>query len=279
MSIGRLPVLSRPAVATALVRLLHLWRVGLLCAALTHERRHPALALLILVPLNHLLFNLTASLDPSAAAQSGERNLLRRALAHTRSRPVSAGMVVGAYVLASGGVLLLYGSLAALIADVKEFSRTWEWWTMVAVLTVLTALYRPMGRTLRHFYGATGLRDSRLWIALGLAICVWVWCDGVFAALYQKLSVMCAESALWPCQGQRPFSQSLARFADAAYFSTITLSTTGYGDIAPVSDVARAMVSVEIILGYGLLGFLLSRVAGLGSSSSPTHNDGPEERS
>ena len=45
--------------------LLHVWRVILLCAAITHERAHPALALLMLVPLNHLLYNLTASVLPS----------------------------------------------------------------------------------------------------------------------------------------------------------------------------------------------------------------------
>jgi hypothetical protein len=267
------PLLSQAALSTALVRSLHLWRVGLLCAAITHERQHPALALLILVPLNHMVFNLTASLDPSAAAKSPPRTLLRRAVVHTPSRPIHAGIVVGVYVLASSGVLWWYGSLAALRADVKAFSKTWEWWAMLVALTALTVLYRPLIRELRHLFGATGLRDSRLWAALGLAISVWVWCDGVFAALYQKLSVLCADSALRLCQGDRPFSQSLAHFADAAYFSTITLSTTGYGDIVPVSDVARAIVSAEIIIGYGLLGFLLSRVAGLARSSRP------EERS
>jgi Ion channel len=270
---------SQAALPTAVVRLLHVWRVGLLCAALTHEHQHPALALLILVPLNHVLFNLTASLDPSAAAKPAQKNLLRRAPVHTPSRPIHVGIVVGVYLLASIGVLWLYGSIAALGADVKAFSRTWEWWVMVVVLTALTVLYRPLIRELRHLFGATGLRDAHLWTALALAISVWVWCDGVFAALYQKLSVLCTDSALRLCQGQGPFSQPLTRFADAAYFSTITLSTTGYGDIAPVSDAARAMVSVEIIIGYGLLGFLLSRVAGLGSSSRAARSNGTEERS
>jgi Ion channel len=273
------PLLSSHAALSSTRRLLHLWRLALLCAALAHERRHPALALLILVPLNHLLFNLTASLDPSAAARSAQKNLLRRAPVHPPSRPVHVGIVVGIYVLASIVVLWLYGSIAALVADVKAFSKTWEWWVMVLCLTALTVLYRPLVRELRHLFGATGLRDARLWTALGLAISVWVWCDGVFAALYQKLSVLCTDSALQLCQGQRPFSQSLARFADAAYFSTITLSTTGYGDIVPLSDAARAIVSVEIIIGYGLLGFLLSRVAGLGSSSRPARSEGLEERS
>jgi hypothetical protein len=98
----------------------------------------------------------------------------------------------------------------------------------------------------------------------------------VFAALYQQLSLLCDVPAAPLCQGARPFSQSLARFTDAAYFSTITLSTSGYGDIVPISDVARAIVSVEIILGFGLLGFLLSRVAGFAPPSKPVEDAGPE---
>jgi hypothetical protein len=95
-----------------------------------------------------------------------------------------------------------------------------------------------------------------------------VWCDGVFAALYQQLSLLCETSGGSLCQGERTFSQSLVRFVDAAYFSTITLSTAGYGDIVPVSDLAKVLVSVEIIVGFGLLGFLLSRVAGFTGSPS-----------
>ena len=104
------PLLSQPAFRSALVRSLHAWRVGLLCAALTHERGHPALALLILVPLNHLLFNLTANLDPSAAAQSAQKNLLRRPLGQTPSHPIHAGVVVGVYLLA--GETLVLGPFA-----------------------------------------------------------------------------------------------------------------------------------------------------------------------
>ena len=48
--------------------LLHVWRVILLCATITHELDHPALALLLLVPLNHFLYNLTSTLDPEKAS-------------------------------------------------------------------------------------------------------------------------------------------------------------------------------------------------------------------
>jgi len=155
-----------------------------------------------------------------------------------------------------------YGSLGALTADLRAFSETWEWWALLITLFALTVLYRPLVTALGHFIGATGLRDPRLWAGLLLAIALWIWCAGVFAGLYQQLSLLCDNSAAELCRGKPPFSQPLVRFSDAAYFSTVTLSTAGYGDIVPLSPLARALVSVEIVIGFGLLGFLLSRVAG-----------------
>ena len=247
--------LSEAASRATTVRLLHLWRVAILCATITHEREHPALAVLILVPLNHLLFNLTASLDPPAGGVATRSN--------SQTWLVRVARVSAVYLLATSGLLWWYGSFGAMRADLRAVSATWEWWVLVFMLIGLTALYRPLVAALGRLVGVTGLKDSRLWSALGLAVAVWVWCDGVFAALYQQLSLLCESSGGPLCQGDRAFSQSLVRFVDASYFSTITLSTAGYGDIVPLSDVAKVLVSVEIILGFGLLGFLLSRVAGV----------------
>jgi hypothetical protein len=228
------------------IRLLHLWRVALLCMTLAHEREHPALAVLLLVPLNHLFFNLTAGLDQVIGG----------------ARRARAAGVVGLYLLATFALVRSYGSMAALIVDLRGLSRTWEWWALVLGLCALTVLYRPMAAVLRRFVGATGLEDPRLWRGLAVAIGVWIWCAALFAGLFQQLSLLCDATPAALCGSERAFSQPLVRFPDALYFSTVTLSTAGYGDIAPVSDLARMMVSLEIVVSFGLLGFLLSRVAG-----------------
>src|SRR3954463_3199326 len=111
---------SQAASRLIIRRLLPVWRVGVLCATITHEREHPALAILILVPLNHLLFNLTASLDPSARGPATS--------SHTRPFGVRAARVLLVYVLATSALVWWYGSYRAVAADLRAFSATWEWW-------------------------------------------------------------------------------------------------------------------------------------------------------
>jgi voltage-gated potassium channel Kch len=40
---------------------------------------------------------------------------------------------------------------------------------------------------------------------------------------------------------------------DSIYFSIVTLATVGYGDITPLSHLARWTCSVEIVLGFVIL--------------------------
>ncbi len=41
---------------------------------------------------------------------------------------------------------------------------------------------------------------------------------------------------------------------DALYFTVTTLATVGFGDITPTSDVARAVTTVQMVMGVVLLG-------------------------
>lgn len=50
----------------------------------------------------------------------------------------------------------------------------------------------------------------------------------------------------------RAFSEPLSRL-DALYFTTVTFATVGFGDITPVSQLARAVVTVQMIAGLGAL--------------------------
>jgi hypothetical protein len=56
---------------------------------------------------------------------------------------------------------------------------------------------------------------------------------------------------------------SLTAPADLLYFSFTTLTSTGYGDIAPLSRPARALCVIEQVIGTLFVAILIARLAGV----------------
>ena len=49
-------------------------------------------------------------------------------------------------------------------------------------------------------------------------------------------------------------------YVDSFYFSTITLTTIGYGDLVPTHDHSKAFTSLYALLGVGVMLYILSSV-------------------
>ena len=52
-------------------------------------------------------------------------------------------------------------------------------------------------------------------------------------------------------------------FADFVYFSVVTMSTVGYGDVIPANGLTRVLACVEVVLGIGWVTVVLSAAAAL----------------
>lgn len=77
-----------------------------------------------------------------------------------------------------------------------------------------------------------------------------------FAAIYAALqSLDPAAFALDALDAERSWSALL-------YFSFATLTTLGYGDVTPVSSLARAWASVEAVIGTIFLAILIAHLVG-----------------
>jgi hypothetical protein len=61
------------------------------------------------------------------------------------------------------------------------------------------------------------------------------------------------------------------RFVDALYFSVVTLTTVGYGDFAPQTDVGKLFTAVYALVGIGILLAFVTTLAGKMSQASPLH--------
>jgi hypothetical protein len=55
----------------------------------------------------------------------------------------------------------------------------------------------------------------------------------------------------------------VSQVLEMRYFSFVTLTTVGYGDIAPVSSAARTLAALEAITGQIYLTVLVARLVGL----------------
>lgn len=89
----------------------------------------------------------------------------------------------------------------------------------------------------------------------------------VFACLYRIIDRIFVEPQ-FVVRGQ----PSEIDFVDSLYFSIITLSTVGYGDIVPATPVIQALVAIQIVVGVLLLLFGFNEILGY----ARTHKDPPD---
>ena len=63
--------------------------------------------------------------------------------------------------------------------------------------------------------------------------------------------------------GERSLSLSSRQSVHVLYFSVVTLTTLGYGDVAPLSAPARVLAMLEAVVGQLYLAMLVARLVGL----------------
>jgi voltage-gated potassium channel len=87
-----------------------------------------------------------------------------------------------------------------------------------------------------------------------------------FLTFYSLLVIVfaCAYRILSSYSGEPHFfvsgKPSALSFSESIYFSIVSISTVGYGDIVPISNVARLLASIEVVFGFMLLLFGVSEL-------------------
>jgi hypothetical protein len=98
------------------------------------------------------------------------------------------------------------------------------------------------------------------------SLCIYLLMGLVFAMAYSVVDLLIADSfQLTMANSAMPHFIRFGKGSSTPvlYFSFTTLTTLGYGDIVPISPIARALTSIEAITGQVYLAVLVARLVGL----------------
>jgi len=111
-------------------------------------------------------------------------------------------------------------------------------WTVIALLSAASALR------------STRIDAEHIYAALSAYLLAGVF----FGVLYSGVE------QVWPGSFNIAGAKGDFPLFDAIYFSFVTLATLGYGDLLPVSEVARGLAIVEAVSGQLFLAVMIARL-------------------
>jgi Ion channel len=138
-------------------------------------------------------------------------------------------------------------------------------WTVVALLAAASAL--------RFALGARVVDREHLYAGLSAYLLAGIF----FGVFYWVLEHTWPGSLAVPGEG----AQSIFSLPAAIYYSFVTLTTLGYGDIVPRSEVARGLAIMEAVVGQLYIAVMIARLVSLYRSGEGKNNqrntqDGPD---
>jgi len=169
----------------------------------------------------------------------------------------SVMMIVGARSLKGGGRYFRVGMVLAAIGvifNIVAVGQSSSLFQVASLLSLFAFLLVSVSYTMKQVIFGTELNTNRL---VG-AVCVYLLLGVLWALAYAFLELLAPGSF----NGIEP-ATTTSWHNNWFYFSFVTLTTLGYGDITPVSSAARSLAYLQAIAGQFYIAVL---VAGLVSA-------------
>jgi len=153
-----------------------------------------------------------------------------------------------------------------IVAQVLHFSAPAidTGWSILADVCTLVFLGYTIGLLLRYLFRIRQVSANAIWAS----ICVYLLLGLLWGTAYQL--VLCFDAnALAGSAIEQAIRQSdlVAQTAITYYFSFVTLTTLGYGDVVPAATTTRMLAVVEAVTGQVYLAVLVARLVGVYAAS------------
>ncbi len=173
--------------------------------------------------------------------------------------------VAGVAALSGRRAVLFVGVLLATPALLSEWlSYLTGFEAFVGVNTLSSALFLAFTAAVIL---RTMLRQRRVTTGTILGgLCIYLLIGIFFVEVYSLVEFLSPGSFLYlgePLTAVTGAAAQYARYPGILYYSFVTLTTLGYGDVVPASHVARSMAVSEAVLGQLYVAVFIARLVGL----------------
>ena len=158
---------------------------------------------------------------------------------------------------APGSVMRGAGALAVATAAIIMLVPGDDHW-LRAVVHGMTAVFNGLVTValLRYVLDARVITTDKVFGAVSAYVLIAL----TFACLFSLLQLV-QPNAFHFNQVNNP--DGVLSWSDAMYFSFTVLTSTGFGEFTPVTDMARSLIVIEQVLGVMYVAFLVARLANL----------------
>ena len=139
-----------------------------------------------------------------------------------------------------------------------------HWYDVVIVAVTVVPYLMPI-RALRSVRVLRLLRASRV-AAYGTRIyqtAATAWAGLVARRLLVAMPLVVVAGATGVWIAEAGTNSALANYGDALWWAVVTVTTVGYGDIAPVTAAGRIVATVLMLVGIALFGVVTANIANL----------------